>query len=274
MVSGNARSRGTGFAGPHGLPHISSKTASRLLQSNELLAKTYCDEGGQGLKDHPALTPPKGSNTNRLPMTIRSQDKFWLDDYGSEYVQRNRRFDNILGREAWATILAKASLADKTYLEVGCNIGRNLDQLKLYDIDLKPSAIEVNPKALEFVKSRHCLQQDFCGPAQEASCFKPDSFELVFTSGVLIHIHPDDLLSVMEKLFLWSSKYVVLAEYFNRTPISVEYQGRNDVLFKRDFGGLFMDSFDVKLVDYGFLWGRIYDTSGFDDVTWWLFRKN
>jgi len=30
----------------------------------------------------------------------------------------------------------------------------------------------------------------------------------------------------------------------------------------------------VELVDYGFLWGHIYDSAGFDDITWWLFKKN
>jgi len=29
----------------------------------------------------------------------------------------------------------------------------------------------------------------------------------------------------------------------------------------------------VKVVDYGFWWGKIYDEAGFADVTWWLFEK-
>ena len=54
----------------------------------------------------------------------------------------------------------------------------------------------------------------------------------------------------------------------------IEYQGQKDKLFKRDFGKLFIENFDVTVVDYGFLWGHIYDKAGFDDVTWWLFEKN
>ena len=95
----------------------------------------------------------------------------------------------------------------------------------------------------------------------------------MFTCGVLIHVPPEDLLDVMAKMYAWSSKYIVIAEYFNRTPVSIEYQGRPNLLFKRDFGALFADNFNVDLVDYGFLWGRIYDNAGFDDVTWWLFEK-
>ena len=98
------------------------------------------------------------------------------------------------------------------------------------------------------------------------------SFELVFTCGVLIHVPPTDLLDVMKKMYEWSSRYVDSRIFYRRR--SLQYQGRPDLLFKRDFGGMFADNFDVKVVDYGFLWGRIYDSAGFDDITWWLFEKN
>ena len=61
--------------------------------------------------------------------------------------------------------------------------------------------------------------------------------------------------------------------YFNRTPVMIEYQGQTNKLFKRDFGRLFLEKFPVEVVDYGFLWGHVYDAAGFDDVTWWLFKK-
>jgi hypothetical protein len=92
--------------------------------------------------------------------------------------------------------------------------------------------------------------------------------------GVLIHIHPDELQANMKKIFDYSCRYVLMGEYFNRTPVMLDYQGEKDKLFKRDFGKLFIESFDVKLVDYGFLWGHLYDKAGFDDITWWLFEKS
>ena len=78
--------------------------------------------------------------------------------------------------------------------------------------------------------------------------------DLVFSMGVLIHIAPDQLLKNMKKMFQYSSKYILMGEYFNRTLISIEYQGEKDKLFKRDFGKLFIENFNVRLVDYGFLW--------------------
>ena len=53
----------------------------------------------------------------------------------------------------------------------------------------------------------------------------------------------------------------------------IPYQGRDDLLFKRDFGDLFQTNFDVKLLDYGFLWSKDYEEE-WDDITWWLFEKN
>ena len=206
-------------------------------------------------------------------MNKRIQDIFWTEEYAEDYRAKNWAFDNELGKQGWSKILHKANLVQKTYLEVGCNIGRNLDQLRLLDPELKPSAVEINPKALEFVRSRHPLTHSFCGPAQEA-ILPSGAFELVFTCGVLIHIQPEDLAAVMMKMHAWSSRYILIAEYFNRTPVSIEYQGRSSLLFKRDFGAMFADSFDVTLVDYGFLWGRIFDAAGFDDITFWLFEKN
>ncbi len=78
----------------------------------------------------------------------------------------------------------------------------------------------------------------------------------------------------MQKIFQYSSRYILMGEYFNRTPVMIEYHGEEDKLFKRDFGKLFMENFSVRLVDNGFLWGHIYDDAGFDDITYWLFEKN
>jgi pseudaminic acid biosynthesis-associated methylase len=205
-------------------------------------------------------------------MTQRIQDTFWTAEYAQDYATKNSSFDDELGRDGWHKMLAKASLNDKTYLELGCNIGRNIDQLALLDSGLKGSAIEISKPALDYVCSRHSLSHACCSAIQDAN-LPVNAFELVFTCGVLIHVPPSDLLHVMSKMLDWSSKYVLIGEYFNRTPVSLEYQGKQNMLFKRDFGRMFLENYPVKLIDYGFLWGKIYDAAGFDDITWWLFEK-
>jgi hypothetical protein len=71
-----------------------------------------------------------------------------------------------------------------------------------------------------------------------------------------------------------SAKYIIIGEYFNRTPISIEYHGEQEKLFKRDWGKFVVENFDVTVIDYGFLWGHEFDEAGFDDITYWVFAKN
>jgi pseudaminic acid biosynthesis-associated methylase len=201
------------------------------------------------------------------------QERFWAEKYAEDYIKKNSRFDNILGAEAWGKMLSTISGKVGSYLECGCNIGRNIDQLKIALPAAKPSIIEISEPAFRFVSQRHAFENSFKGSILE-SVFNESSFDLVFTMGVLIHINPDQLLANMERMFRYSNKYILIGEYFNRTPTTIEYQGEQNKLFKRDFGKLFIENFEVKLVDYGFLWGHIYDAAGFDDITWWLFEKN
>lgn len=207
-------------------------------------------------------------------MTFNSnQEQFWAETYADEYIKRNSQFDHPLGAKAWQSMLNKVANNINNYLECGCNIGRNITQLGIAYPQMVPSIIEISEPAYQFVTQQHQFDQKFNG-AILGSDFLEDSFDLVFTMGVLIHINPDQLLAHMAKMHQYSKRYVLMGEYFNRTPVSIEYRGEQDKLFKRDFGKLYLENFDVKIVDYGFLWGHLYDKAGFDDITWWLFEKN
>lgn len=202
---------------------------------------------------------------------MNDQQNFWANEYARDYIEKNSSFDRVHGVEAWRQMLTKAE-GVRSFLECGCNIGRNIDFLQEVLPEARKGIIEISKPAFEFVTARHRIDHAFNGAIEE-SRLVPGSFDLVFTIGVLIHIHPDNLLRVMQKMLEYSSRYVLMGEYFNRTPVMLEYQGKKDRLFKRDFGKLFIENFPVRLVDYGFLWGHLYDNAGFDDITWWLFEK-
>jgi spore coat polysaccharide biosynthesis protein SpsF len=91
--------------------------------------------------------------------------------------------------------------------------------------------------------------------------------------GVLIHINPDMLQVVYEKLYESSSKYILVCEYYNPAPVTINYRGHEDRLFKRDFAGELMEKYtDLTLIDYGFAYKR--DPSfPQDDITWFLLSK-
>jgi pseudaminic acid biosynthesis-associated methylase len=96
---------------------------------------------------------------------------------------------------------------------------------------------------------------------------------LVLTKGVLIHINPDVLPKVYDKLVASSGRYLLVAEYYNPSPVAITYRGHFDRLFKRDFAGEILDSHpQMKLIDYGFAYHR--DPSfPQDDLTWFLMEK-
>jgi pseudaminic acid biosynthesis-associated methylase len=199
------------------------------------------------------------------------QERFWAETYATDYIKKNSDFDAVGGVDAWQKMLSKTH-GIESILECGCNIGRNLKFLNEVNPAASKSIIEISKPAFDFVTSTMEIQNSFNGSIIESD-LKPHSFDLTFTIGVLIHIHPDNLIANMRKIFDYSKKYILMGEYFNRVPMMIEYQGQKDKLFKCDFGKLFIENFNVSIVDYGFLWGHLYDKAGFDDITWWLFEK-
>ena len=98
-------------------------------------------------------------------------------------------------------------------------------------------------------------------------------FDIALIKTVLIHINPEKLPTVYEKLYQSSNKYILIAEYYNPSPVTVNYRGHNDRLFKRDFAGELLEMYDdLELIDYGFVYKRD-NVFPQDDVTWFLLEK-
>lgn len=205
--------------------------------------------------------------------TYNDQENFWHKDYSEEYIKKNSSFNSDLLKEGWRKILKNVD-SPKSILECGANVGRNIDFLNSEFNDSNISAIEISSDACSILSKKFPNLNLFNGSILDSK-FVPNSFDLVFTMGVLIHINPDELLKNLDVIQSYTNKYLVIGEYFNRTPTKLPYQGQEDKLFKRDFGKLILENFkdDFKLVDYGFLWGHIYDSAGFDDITWWVFER-
>jgi len=70
-----------------------------------------------------------------------------------------------------------------------------------------------------------------------------------------------------------SRRLILVAEYYNPTPVAVPYRGHTDRLFKRDFAGELLDRHpDLNLIDYGFAYRRD-PVMPMDDATWFLLGK-
>lgn len=203
-------------------------------------------------------------------MTHRTdQEVFWTGEFGNEYLERNNYTSNRLEQvtRRWEYILSRLPERPGKILEIGCNIGLNLYALQ----SLLPTAslhdVEINAKACDIAKSK------VTASIYNQSIFEfvtNETFDLVFTAGVLIHIAPEKLHDIYQIIHKLSHKYVLLTEYYNPTPLEVCYRGHEQRLFKRDFAGEFMDAFpDMRLTDYGFFYHREEKSRG-NDLTYFL----
>ena len=197
----------------------------------------------------------------------------WKGEFGNEYAKRNGfAQDQIYARVVlWEKILAPILFnRPASFLEVGANIGLNIAALNEIVGGSRFYATEPNDHAKQTL-----IQTDLCDEVTNDEArllaFNTGSIEFVFTSGVLIHIQPADLLQSCKEIHRVSSRYICSIEYFSDKPQEVEYRGNKDMLWKRDFGSYWMDQFPgLNLIHYGFEWKR---RTGLDNLTWWLFEK-
>lgn len=122
-------------------------------------------------------------------------------------------------------------------LEAGCNIGNQLLCLQkigftnLCGIQLQAYAVEASR-----TKGINTIQ----GSAFDLP-FKDESFDLVFTSGLLIHISTSDVPKVLEEMHRCTREYIWGFEYYADTYQEVDYRGQSGLLWKTDFVKLWLE---------------------------------
>lgn len=204
------------------------------------------------------------------------QIEFWRSEFGTKYMERSGNAITPEGTRRlmrdWGRILNHAVTPyPSSALEVGCNIGRNLVVLSRFIQHL--SGIDPSSEAVSAARANELLADVDIREGHGLSLpYEDSSFDLVFTSGVLIHVAPEELGRVVDEIVRVSRKYIICIEYFSHEPTEVEYHGRKGVLFKRDFGRFYFERYpNFRVLDYGFLWQPI-DSS--DNSNWWLFAKD
>lgn len=192
--------------------------------------------------------------------------EFWRGDFGDQYNQRNTGLVESY-TAMWAKILARTESVE-SILELGCGTGQNLKAIQRLHPDIVVTGIEANKGAAR-IASEQVVGAVMCCDILDG---KPSgTADLVFTRGVLIHIPPENLPAVYQRLVDLSGRYVMVCEYYNPTRVEIPYRGNSGKLWKADFAGELMDRYPLRLIDYGF----IYHRGPFpqDDVTWFLMEK-
>jgi pseudaminic acid biosynthesis-associated methylase len=198
------------------------------------------------------------------------QEKFWATDFGNEYPSRNEGELLIASNIALFSKILRYAPTVKSVAELGCNIGLNLSALSRIHQKLDLRGYEINELAAKAATNEKIAE--IVNTTITEPLANDKKFDLTFTKGVLIHINPDKLDTVYENLYALSNRYIMVCEYYNPSPVAIEYRGHQDRLFKRDFAGELISKFNLKLLAYGFNYHRdAYFTN--DDTTWFLLEK-
>ncbi len=189
---------------------------------------------------------------------MSSQLDRWTGEFGREYTDRNQvdwrsRVDGF-----------RQMLPDDVVdvLEVGSNRGHNLLALK-EALAVPVYGIEPNEYARSFAWEKDLLVFD--STVYDLSDRR--TYDLVFTSGVLIHVPPDRLDEALWNIYQVSGRYILAIEY-DGDDEAIDYRGHTDMLWKRNIGAHYTRLFpDLQLVDVGVA------PAGFEEATFWLLKK-
>lgn len=199
------------------------------------------------------------------------QEEFWAGTFGKDYIDRNEDESLIALNLAFFSRALHYANGVNSIIEFGANIGMNLRAIKLLYPNILTKGIEINHQAAQRLGKTIGDSNVF-----EGSIYDYDSsvnYDVALIKTVLIHINPDMLEIVYEKLYKASNKYLLICEYYNRSPVTIKYRDHEERLFKRDFAGEILDKYpDLKLLDYGFTYHRDNNFPQ-DDLSWFLLEK-
>jgi len=155
-------------------------------------------------------------------------------------------------RSAWLVDQLKG-YEFESILEVGCFAGRNLKHITEAFPGVKVTGIDINEKAIQFAKTKltgvslhHMTIYDIDQ--------LPDKFDIIMTSGVLIHIPPDELEGVIKNFVDMDPKVFVHLEQVGHSEIckgpkelKPNYKVSDQIQWDQDIAGLY-DSFGIQTV--------------------------
>ena len=204
-------------------------------------------------------------------MTYKTnQENFWAGEFGNDYIDRNKGEELINANVVLFGKILSAAPQVKSVIELGCNIGLNLQALNRINSNFELCGYEINKTAAQKATELNIANILNDSILEDIAYHK--KYDVSFTKGVLIHINPEFLSKVYENLYNLSNRYIIICEYYNPSPVDVKYRGNEDILFKRDFAGELIEKYNLRLVDYGFTYHRD-NYFPQDDINWFLLEK-
>lgn len=177
------------------------------------------------------------------------QEKIWNGKFGKKYIQRNNDNKEFNKRYIKKFGTTKNKINKNFYkyfkknfkfLEIGCNVGMQLKIINksgfknLYGIDIQQRAINEarkNLKSNNFIKNK-----------SNKISFPDNSFDVVLTNDVLIHMNKNILKSTIKEIYRVSKKFVWCFEYYSNSRKEIRYRGQKNLLWKDNFSKYFPKS--------------------------------
>lgn len=191
---------------------------------------------------------------------MNAQEQFWSGEFGREYTKRNR----VEWRDRipfWRQILSITQT--RSVLDVGCNVGWNLMAIREIDRTVVTAGIDLNDDAIGEARTNEL--DVFKLSAIDAGSFFRERYDLVCTSGVLIHVGPSEIEQTMQSIVAASRRWVLAVEYESGKEEEVLYRGNAERLWRRPFGDLYQAMGLRLLADS--------EAEGFDRCRAWLLCK-
>ena len=198
---------------------------------------------------------------------VTKQEELWGSKFGDDYTKRDRNnFDCDVA--LFKEILRYVSLS--SLIEFGANKGDCLKAIHHITPLTSLAAVEVNHTAATELGQWDSVDV-YETPVSQFEVSR--KWDVALTRGFLIHVAPDNLPEVYQKLYDASRRYICIIEYFSARPEELSYRGHSGQMFKRDFAGELLDKFpDLRVVRYGFAWSRDAKFPH-NDLNWFLLEK-
>lgn len=180
---------------------------------------------------------------------MSEQGEVWRGEFGTSYTDRNA----LTLEEVAATYISRYNTTppklkkkfvgnirrSAKILEVGSNIGNQLLWLRAMGFE-NLYGIEIQTYAAKISKTKNL--NIIIGSAFDLP-FEDDSFDLIFTDGLLIHISPEDINRVLQEIYRCSNKYIWGFEYYADKYVELLYRGRCNLMWKANFAKLYLSLF-------------------------------
>lgn len=145
----------------------------------------------------------------------------------NEYTDDNR---NILENPSEFIYHVCLSLGANSVLEAGCNVGNSL---RHFPTTMNIQGFDLNDYALKECQSRYPKFKFKKGSLLEFP-YNDNSFDLIFTRTVLIHIPNEDMEKVMNEMLRVSKKWIMNLEFYGKTEEMVKWKRGDDLLWHRN----------------------------------------